>query len=142
MTKVGEVSSVEPPWIAEESWFDAVTATPDTIRAALSAGDGAHLQKRGSWIRLANGYDRIMIAVRRKRGWAVQIARVNQRISLCAVHKGSGRSGSRIKMSPLRGLFKPLGECFTSDETEKLMIEFLDAPAKPASADWVDLEWR
>lgn len=137
-----EVSSVQPPWIANHDWLGAVTATRDTVLAALFTGEGAHIQKRSSSIDLVGTYDRGMRASRYKRGWRIEIGPLGSRGDLCAVHHGSKLEGRRIRMSLFRSLFKRHGECFTWQETEKLMSEFLEGPSNPPSASWVELEWR
>lgn len=142
MKGAGEISTVQPPWVAEDEWFDAVTATPDTIRAALSAGDGACVQKRSSAITLVNSHDRHMRALRTKRGWVVFIGNIGSAGSLRGVHKGARLEGRRVRLSWFDVLFNRVGESFTSEETEQLMIEFLDRPGNPPSADWIDLECR
>ncbi len=138
-----ELSTVLPPWVAEDRWFDAVTATPDTIRAALLSGEGARVfEKRATRIKSVSSYGRFMVASGCKRGWSIVIGTVDSPPDLCAVHKGSKLEGKRIRVSPLRSLFKDPGEYFTWEQTETLMNEFHGTPSCPPCVAWVDLELR
>jgi len=140
--KVRKISTVQPPWIANHDWVDAVTATRDTILAALFTGEGARTQRGLPSIDLVGSYDRGMRAFRYKRGWKIKVCPLASRWDFCAVHHGSRLEGRRIRMSWVRSLFKRPGEYFTWQETEKLMSEFLEGPSNPPSASWVELAWR
>lgn len=139
---MGGVRPLVRPWIGNTQWFDAVTATPDTIRAALFAGEGARVRKQWSMVEFVNSYGRGMFADRERRGWVIKIGRVGSRPDLCAAHHGSSLVGRRIRTYRLLSLFRNVGDYFTWEDTEKIMIEFLERPADPPSAAWVQLEWR
>ena len=133
-------SYVAPPTVATSRWTGLLPANEFTVRAAIFTCS----KSAGSELKIYRADRRMIIAMCRKKGWAISQASDGSKRDKMAVRAGTAHDRKKIKMSfvevILRGL---LDGRFSDAEAEQIFLSFLkNVGSPPTFLGWVDLDWR